>query len=142
MVLDRGCSEFVPDYANIGSSSEPSGWSFDFERFDPTFFGHLEDRIRQLGEQEVEADLILFHPYDRWGFATMSAEEDERYLRYVVARLAAYRNIWWSMANEYDLVFGKSIDRWDQLLAVLQECDVYAHLRSIESGRHPRERST
>ncbi len=132
-VLDRGRSEFVPDYANIGSSPEPSGWSFDFERFDPTFFGHLEDRIRQLGEQGVEADLILFHPYDRWGFATMSAEVDERYLRYVVARLAAYRNIWWSMANEYDLVFGKSIDRWNQLLAVLQECDIYAHLRSIHN---------
>ena len=30
------------------------------------------------------------------------AAVDDRYLRYVVARLAAYRNVWWSLANEYD----------------------------------------
>ena len=29
---------------------------------------------------------------------------DEAYLRYAVARLGAYRHVWWSMANEWDLV--------------------------------------
>ena len=32
----------------------------------------------------------------------MPAEADDRYLRYAVARLAAYRNVWWSLANECD----------------------------------------
>ena len=41
------------------------------------------------GNEYIEADLILFHPYDRWGYATMPAEADDRYLRYVIARLCA-----------------------------------------------------
>jgi hypothetical protein len=28
-------------------------------------------------------------------------------VRYVVARLAAFPNVWWSMANEYDLMPAK-----------------------------------
>ena len=34
----------------------------------------------------------------------MSQETDRRYLRYVVARLASFKNIWWSLANEFDLL--------------------------------------
>ena len=58
---------------------------------------------RKLG---IEADMILFHPYDEghWGFDRMPADADDRYLRYVVARLAAYRNVWWSLANEWDFM--------------------------------------
>lgn len=65
----------------------------DWERFNPAFFGHLEERILALRDLGIQADLILFHPYDRWGYAEMPAEADDRYLRYVVARLAAYRNV-------------------------------------------------
>jgi hypothetical protein len=32
----------------------------------------------------IEADIILFHPYDRWGYAAMAPGEDDRYLRYVM----------------------------------------------------------
>jgi hypothetical protein len=76
----------------------------DFSRFNPAYFAHLEQRIADLRALGIEADLILFHPYDRWGYATMPAEADDRYLRYVLARMSAYRNIWWSLANEFDLM--------------------------------------
>jgi len=66
---------------------------FDLTRFAPEFWRHFELRVRQLRDLGIEADLILFHPYDRWGFATMDREADDRYLRYAVARLAAYRNV-------------------------------------------------
>ena len=89
-----------------------SDGAFDFTRFNPAFFQHLEQRIAQLGDLGIEADLILFHPYDRWGYATMPFEVDQRYLHYLVARLAAYRNIWWSFANEWDLMT-KSMADWD-----------------------------
>ena len=39
----------------------------------------------------------------------MSAEEDDLYWKYVIARFAAYRNVWWSLANEYDVVHSKTI---------------------------------
>jgi hypothetical protein len=76
---------------------------WDFRRFNPVHFRILEQRIRDLQELGIEADLILFHPYDRWGFSCMGRENDLFYLRYVMARFAAYRNVWWSLANEYDL---------------------------------------
>src|SRR5436305_2101684 len=72
----------------------------DYTRFVPAFFQNLEKRIEQLQALGIEADLILFHPYDHWGYALMPPEVDDAYLAYVVARLAAYRNVWWSVANE------------------------------------------
>ena len=44
----------------------------------------------------------------------MGAEADDHYLRYVVARLAAFPDIWWALANEFDLMT-KSDDDWHRL---------------------------
>jgi Domain of unknown function (DUF5060)/Domain of unknown function (DUF5605)/Protein of unknown function (DUF4038) len=109
--------------------------AWNFERFNPAFFQHFERRVADLLALGIEADVILFHPYDRWGFATMDAESDDRYLRYIVARLAAYRNVWWSMANEWDLMQAKSLADWDRFFRIVQENDPYQHLRSIHNGR-------
>ena len=105
---------------------------WDFTRFNPEFFQHLEQRIGDLRDLGVEADLILFHPYDydKWGFSRMDKETDDRYLKYLVARIAAYRNVWWSMANEYDLMEDKSMKDWDRFFKIVQENDPYQHLRS------------
>ncbi|RKN39737.1 DUF4038 domain-containing protein [Streptomyces hoynatensis] len=108
---------------------------FDLDRFDPAFFRDLERRVAALRDLGIEADLILFHPYDRghWGFDAMGAEADEHYLRYVVARLAPYRNVWWSLANEYDLLAAKSRADWERLGRLLRDLDPYGHLRSIHN---------
>lgn len=110
--------------------------SFDHTRFDPGFFAKLERRILDLQKLGIEADLILFHPYDKgkWGFDRMDAEVDDRYLRYLLARLSAYRNVWWSLANEYDFMEEKNPDVWDRLFQIVQEEDPYGHPRSIHNG--------
>ena len=113
--------------------SVEAGW--DTTRFNPAYFRHLERRIGDLRDLGIEADLILFHPYDRWGFATMDAASDDHYLRYLVARVAAFRNVWWSMANEYDLMKAKQMTDWDRFFRVVQESDPYQHLRSIHNCR-------
>jgi hypothetical protein len=107
------------------------GW--DWTRFNPAYFQHLERRVGDLLALGIEADIILFHPYDRWGFATMSAETDDRTLCYVIARLAAYRNVWWSLANEYDLMQAKTMVDWDRFFRIVQESDPYQHLRSVHN---------
>lgn len=112
----------------------PDG-NFDFERFNPIYFQHLERRIGDLCRLGIEADLILFHPYDTWGYATMPAEVDDRYLRYLIARVASYRNVWWSMANEYDLMQAKSMADWDRFFRIVQTHDPYQHPRSIHNCR-------
>ncbi len=110
----------------------PHDW--DFARFNPEYFRHLEKRIAQLRDLGVEADVILFNPYGKFGFETMDAAADERYVRYVVARLGAFRNIWWSLANEYDFLRTKTEDDWDRIGELVQACDPYGHLRSIHNG--------
>nr|MBA3480829.1 DUF5060 domain-containing protein [Pirellulales bacterium] len=113
----------------------PNQW--DFARPNPAFFQHLEQRVRQLGEQGVEADVILFHPYDEghWGFDRMTDAQDDFYLRYVVARLAAFRNVWWSLANEYDFMLEKQESDWHRLIDVVQQSDPYDRLCSIHNGK-------
>lgn len=123
-------------YAYEGSLEK----GFDYTKFNPKFFRHLEKRIIDLQELGIECDLILFHPYDRWGFSNMGADNDDRYLKYIVSRLSAFRNIWWSMANEYDLfkdfetnVMNKTIDDWERLAHIVEKYDKYHHLNSIHN---------
>jgi len=106
---------------------------FDYDRPNPRFYGHLEHRIEQLAGLGIEADLILFHAYDRWGFSTMGPRQDDRYLKYVVARLASHRNIWWSLANEYDLLFRKTTEDWERFASIVQANDPNGHLLSIHN---------
>ena len=105
---------------------------WDPRRPDPGYFRRFEDRIRRLGALGIEADIILYHPYDeKRGYSDMKRADDERYLRYVAARFGAFRNVWWSMANEYDAVESKSVADWDHLFGVLQAADPHDRLRSI-----------
>lgn len=113
--------------------------TFDFTRFNPAFWRAFENHIVALRDMGIEADVILFHPYDRWGFADMGAEADDRYLRYAIARLAAYRNVWWSLANEFDFMHNKVMADWDRFCNLLVQHDAYQHLRSIHNG-HPEDR--
>ena len=110
----------------------PHDW--DYTRFNPEFFRHYEKRIAQLRDLRIEADLIFFNPYGRWGFEKMSAEHDELYVRYIVARFGAFRNVWWSLANEWDFIHTKTEADWDRLGTLVQKCDPFDHLRSIHNG--------
>jgi hypothetical protein len=110
----------------------PHDW--DYTRFNPDFFRLYEKRIGQLRDMGIEADLILFNPYGKWGFNSMDAAGDERYVRYVVARFSAYRNVWWSLSNEWDFLRTKTEADWDRLGSLVQQCDPCNHLRSIHNG--------
>lgn len=106
---------------------------FDLEHFDNVFFENLEKRISQLDDLGIEADIILLHPYDRWGFSKMTKEQDIFYLTYVVRRLSHFKNVWWSLANEYDLMPWKPVQDWETYAKVVMENDPYGHLRSIHN---------
>jgi hypothetical protein len=112
---------------------DPDG-RFDWTRFDPRFFRRLEAAVADLGVLGIQADIILFHPYDRWGFADMGIAADHRYVRYLVRRLWAYPNVWWSMANEYDFVPAKQGPEWDRIGRIVAAGDPAGHPRSIHNG--------
>ena len=117
---------------------ETSPLKFDLDRFNPEFFQHVEKRLADLQRLRIQADIILFHPYDHLGFATMNAAHDDAYIQYVAARLSAFQNVWWTMANEYDLFDpdftpGQTIKDWDRMFQVLEKSDPYSHLRGIHN---------
>ncbi|WP_201799187.1 DUF5605 domain-containing protein [Subtercola vilae] len=116
-------------YPYEGSVAE--GW--DYTRFNPAYFEHLEGRILQLQALGIETDLILFHAYDRWGFSDMGRAADDRFVSYVVRRLGAYRAVWWSLANEYDLLWSKKVDDWERMAGVITSNDPAGHLLSIHN---------
>lgn len=121
-----------PRLAFAGTTPE----KLDRTRFDPEFFAHLEERITDLLALGVQVDLILFHPYDKghWGVDNMTPEEDRFLLRYTIARLAAFRHIWWSVSNEFDFNAAKSMQDWDRLLQYVQRIDPYQRMLSIHNG--------
>ena len=91
--------------------------------------------------------------------STYNVSHDSRYLRYAVSRLAAYRNVWWSLANEWDNAHCKwqrpetpqaggltpitpgaaapawDTPVWDELFRTLAVEDPYHHLTSLHNDR-------
>ena len=98
------------------------------------FWHHFERRLNELKDLGIEADLILFHPYDRWGFNSLSQEDNLLYLEYLLRRLSAYSNIWWSLANEYDLCGAfKSVEDFEEIEEYVASHDPYHHLLSVHN---------
>ncbi|MGI6106320.1 MAG: DUF5060 domain-containing protein [Lachnospiraceae bacterium] len=111
-----------------------NGSRFDYTRFRPEYFRNIENCIRKLMDLGIEADLIMMHPYDRWGFCCMTPEQDDLYWNYAAARFSAYRNVWWSLANEYDILQAKTENDWERYASILVKKDPYHHLRSIHNN--------
>jgi hypothetical protein len=111
--------------------------NWDQSRFNVQFFQHYEKRIGDLRDRNIQADLILFHPYQKgemeW-FDKLDDPADDRYVKYLIARFAAYRNVWWSLANEYGQVKNKTDADWDHFFQLVASEDPYHHLRSIHNA--------
>jgi hypothetical protein len=104
---------YTGGYGAIDVSYEPPCYpfegvagAFDFSRPNPAYFLEYEDRLKELDARGIIADTILFHPYD-FGLWDIDAGMDEDqalfYLKYLIARIASFKNVWWSLANEYDI---------------------------------------
>jgi hypothetical protein len=122
---------------------EKNNW--DYSRFNIEYFRNFEDRVRELRDLDIIADVILFHNYDfgMWGIDDgMSDDDGIFYLKYLMARISSFRNVWWSLANEYELYKAPDgsgarvkYDRrdWDRLGKYIMENDPYNHPRSIHN---------
>ena len=108
-------------------TSAPGRW--DIHHPNPQFWNRLEKYIQRLDTLGIQCDLILFHDYDNWGFARLSLDEALTYLDYAARRLSAFPNLWWSLANEYDLLPYTQKD-WKTIAHFIHENDPYGHLLS------------
>ena len=99
------------------------------------YWDFLDETLDKLENMGIQADLILFHPYDRWGFSKFTREEAVAYLDYAVNRLSVHPNVWWSLANEYDLLDYEQED-WEFFADYIAKHDPYEHLLSNHNAIH------
>lgn len=110
---------------------------FDFQRPCMKFWDAMDEMLRIFDGHGIQVDLILFHPYDCWGFSKLTKEQYLSYLHYLLARLAAYPNVWWSLANEYDCMTAFSREDWKCIEEYLSHRDVYGHMLSCHYMLEP-----
>lgn len=115
-----------PDYFAF----EKTEGKFDVNRPCFAFWDAFEARLKELDAMGIQADLILFHPYDRWGFSEFTKEECLTYLDYLLRRLSTIPNLWWSLANEFDLMGHFGRDWWAEFASFIAKHDAYGHLLS------------
>ena len=108
-------------------------YGFDYTRPNVEHFRRFDLRVKQLMDMGIEADIILMHPYDRWGMNEMSAATCDACLRYMVARYSAFRNVWWSLANEYDIIPTKTAEDWERYGKLIAESDPCHHMCSVHN---------
>lgn len=113
---------------------EEGNWDPSHPCFD--YWDHLEHYIRRLDQMGIQVDLIVFHPYDRWGFSRLPVQQAHIYLDYLTRRLSAFPNIWWSLANEYELLAAYEYADWEGFAAFIHSHDPAKHLLSNHNIAH------
>lgn len=112
----------------LGVFQSDSEGKFDFERFNPAYWANLEKRLHQLRALGIEADMIVMH-------GALPKDAEEFYLQYLTSRIAPFRNVWWCLANEFNLDKSKTQADWDRHGHMLAEKDPYQHL--LSNHNHP-----
>jgi hypothetical protein len=97
-----------------GSNDAP-----DHDQLDILHWRTLDEIIRYLDTIGMVADLIVLTDADR-AFGTPA--QDDRYLRFVIARFAAFHHVIWSLANEWNYT-KKSLSYFDALGEIVRSED-------------------
>lgn len=116
-----------PQYFPFEKDRE-GNWDMNHPCF--VYWERLEQVIFRLAKLGIQSDLILFHAYDKWGFAQMNISQCFLYLDYLLRRLSAIPQIWWSMANEFDLIYSRTMEEWYQIEDFIARNDPFHHLLS------------
>lgn len=94
-------------------------------KLDSEHWRALDEVVAYLSAQDMVADLIIFHdgdlkttpfagdrpvsnPQECTAISAAQEAQNQRYARYTVARYAAFSNVIWTLANEYQLITGAS----------------------------------
>jgi hypothetical protein len=100
----------------------------DRDRLNPVFYRSMDRKIEYLQEKEIGAGLCLTWSQD---FLAYRPGQYERYIRYMVARYAAFRNIVWFVTGEFEEEKGPA--EYAQFGELLSVVDPYQHPVSIHT---------
>lgn len=106
---------------------------FDVTRFNVDYWRKFERLVDYARSKDMVVSVIFYvdgsRPgVDPFGKSGMGGEAEQRYYRYAIARLAAYGNVMWDLANEYRLFRD---DAWvEKMGPFVKQWDPYHHLTS------------
>jgi muconolactone delta-isomerase len=103
----------------------------DFSTFNLQTFREAEGVINEMAARNVVASVILLHPCDAPLAQADSVERMRachKYVHYAVARLSAYWNVVWNLANEWHRGGVFTYDEMDELGHTLHAIDPYQRL--------------
>jgi Protein of unknown function (DUF4038)/Domain of unknown function (DUF5060) len=111
--------------AGLGDVEDIYHPGFDYSRFRVSYWQKFERALRYARDRDVIVSLILdmndskVHP----GAGSM---DEQRFIRYAVARFAAFSNITWDLGDDLDRFRD---DRWTRATGtVIKQWDPYKHL--------------
>ena len=119
---------------------------FDVKRFNIPHWQKIERMLRHARDKDMVISIIFYvdgaRPgVDPFGKRRMGQEDEQRYYRYAVARLAAFSNVMWDVTNEYHLF--RNEDWANKMGAFIKKCDPYDHLMSVHGhAQFPFRKST
>jgi hypothetical protein len=106
---------------------------FDSTRFNLGYWQKWERLLAHARSKDMVVSVIFYvdgrRPgVDPFGKEGMGGPDEQRYYRYAIARLGAFANVMWDLANEYRLFRD---DAWaERMGAFVKQCDPYDHLTS------------
>jgi len=114
---------------------------FDVKRFNIPHWQKIERMLRHARDKDMIISIIFYvdgaRPgVDPFGKKRMGQEDEQRYYRYAIARLAAFSNVMWDVTNEYHLFRNEA---WaNKMGTLIKQWDPYDHLMSVHGhGQFP-----
>lgn len=108
--------------AESSLSYHPDAFPFagsNHDQLDLAYWQALDRVVQYLDIHGMIADLILFTDAET-AFGTQA--QDERFVRYVLARYAAFPHVIWCLSNEWEYT-GKNKGYWDRIGAIVRAED-------------------
>jgi hypothetical protein len=99
-----------------------SVYGADHDHLNPAHLRAVDRVVQYLGERGIAADFLVFDSQEKF-YGTDA--QDLRYLRHVLARYAAYPNVFWCLTNEFQRVPNKPREFWNTAGTLVQAEDPY-----------------
>ncbi|MFD2114978.1 DUF5605 domain-containing protein [Paenibacillus yanchengensis] len=105
---------------------------YDGNQLHLPYFDLLDKSIARLAELGIQVELVLFSPkVEQLGLIHLTEEQKHHYIRYIVARYAAYANVWWTISDNGDQVIDDTEQQLLPLIRTIKENDYGHHLLTV-----------
>lgn len=115
------------------TACEVPGGTFDFTRVNLDHFVALDEVVHYLFGKGMIAEIIVFRDPGDADMLSSNMDHNEQYLRYVIARYAAYPNVTWSLSNEWQNGTTLTKANWDTLGGCIRSGCTDSQGRSIQA---------